>query len=62
MQTKEGKFLIQSYLIGISYNNGEKWYFIDTSNKDLELLRTILPEISTKLTLPENALPLLIKE
>lgn len=40
-----------SYLLGISYDGGKKWYFVDANNS--EKLRKMLPEMDKKLVIPQ---------
>lgn len=40
-----------SYLFGISYDGGKKWYFVDANNS--EKLRKMFPEMDKKLVIPQ---------
>lgn len=57
MKLPNGKLVTQSTLIAISNNSGKNWYFVDTSGKDIHALRKILPNLSTKLLIPESQKP-----
>ncbi|TCD10763.1 hypothetical protein EZ449_07700 [Pedobacter frigidisoli] len=52
-KVRDEKIKAKSYLIGISYNNGKNWYFIN-ANKEREMqLKKLIPEISKELIIPE---------
>jgi hypothetical protein len=46
-----------STLIAISNDNGLNWTFIDTSNKDMAILRKLLPNLSPSITIPPQPSP-----
>lgn len=52
MQIKESKLVNTSTLVAISTDNGVSWTFVDTSNKDMETIRKILPNLSSSITIP----------
>ncbi|HET7114934.1 MAG TPA: hypothetical protein VFI29_00485 [Hanamia sp.] len=54
----QGRLISTSTLIAISTDNGVKWTFIDTSNKDLATLRKALPNISPDLIIPPQQPPI----
>ena len=56
------KFLTNSTLIGISMDNGSKWYFIDASDNTLYELQRNFPNLSNQLIVKPLSKPLLIKE
>jgi len=43
----------KNYLFGISYNNGKRWYFIDTNGGTEESIRKMIPEISKEIVFLE---------
>lgn len=43
------RYLIDGWLIGISYNAGAKWSYISVSNYTLKHLRQFFPELNSKL-------------
>jgi hypothetical protein len=45
---------MESTLIAISSNNGKNWQFIDASDKDRETLKSLLPNLSDDLVIPEK--------
>jgi len=52
MTTGQGKFSNTTTLIGISSNNGVKWTFIDTTNKDADVIKKVVHNLSSKLVIP----------
>lgn len=54
----EGRLVNTSTLIAISMDNGSKWYFIDTSNKDMLTIRRALPNLSNEIIIPPQQPPL----
>lgn len=60
--SKKGKLIILSTLIGISENSGKSWYFLDTSGKTIETLRTAIPNLSEKIVVPAMPQPVFTKE
>ncbi|MBT8232972.1 MAG: hypothetical protein HKO66_06930 [Saprospiraceae bacterium] len=42
-----------SHLLAISNNGGESWSFLDVNKYDKESLKTFIPSLSDKLTIPE---------
>ena len=53
-----GHLVAKSYLIAISEDEGKKWYFIETSGKTLEEIKSIIPFLSNKIMLPKKEQPL----
>jgi hypothetical protein len=56
-----GKMISASTLIAISLNSGKNWYFVDTSNKDMKILKSVLPSISNEIVIPKQGQPQFIK-
>ncbi len=52
MIDKNGDFVRKSTLIAIS-SNARDWYFIDTNNIPVEVIRAMFPNISINLVIPE---------
>ena len=50
--TGQGKFSNTTTLISISSNNGVKWTFIDTTNKDSDAIKKVVHNLSSKLVIP----------
>lgn len=59
LKIKQGKLVTTSYLLAVSDNKGKTWYFIDTSNKTLAQLQTVLPSLSNQLVIPPRTKPIL---
>jgi hypothetical protein len=53
----QGKIVTTSTLIAISTDNGLNWTFVDTSNKDINLLRKAMPNLSPSITIPPPQAP-----
>lgn len=51
MDTPRGKVLTTSSMIGISYDNGANWTFIDTMGKNKETIRQLFPFVSDNIVL-----------
>lgn len=47
----------KSYLIGISHDEGENWYFLDTSQLNGEKLKMIFPDLDGQMTIPQREQP-----
>lgn len=61
-QVNGGILKTKGYLIAISYNKGENWYFIDTSgHNNIEELRETFPELSPNLVIPTREKPTFYK-
>lgn len=60
IKVKEQKMYTLSSLIGISYNKGEKWYFINVANNTLNELIKVFPELDAKLEIKKQTYPSLI--
>lgn len=59
MEVPTGRLITHSTLIVISDDQGKKWYFIDTSDKDLKTLKEMLPNLSDELIIPKKPKPIL---
>jgi hypothetical protein len=51
-ESPNGKLLLETYLIAISKNNGNNWYFIDIANFNKENIKNILPNYNENMILP----------
>ena len=49
MQVANGRLVSKSTLIAISVDQGKKWFFIDTSGKDIKMMKKALPNLSDQL-------------
>ena len=58
MKVWNGTLLVKSSLIGISSDKGKIWYFLDTSDKDINEMKKVLPNLSERLVIPVNQEPL----
>jgi hypothetical protein len=59
LNTKKGKFLIDSYLLAISSDNGQNWFFIDC-NIGKDFILSFLPNFNNELIIPEINKPIKI--
>lgn len=59
MKVSKGRLVTESTLIAISSDNGKTWYFMDTSGKNIDELRKILPNLSPQLVIPKRGQPIL---
>ncbi len=57
MQLPQGKLTTQTTLIALSPDKGVTWYFIDIAERNLDAMRTIFPNISSKLVIPPAVEP-----
>lgn len=57
MKVLNGILLVKSTLIAISPDKGKNWYFLDTSDKDIQAMKKILPNLSELLYLPPSQEP-----
>lgn len=54
LKTPNGTEVINSSLIAISKDEGKNWYFLDVNGKEVEDLRTYLPNLSPSLNIPKS--------
>ena len=59
-QLPSGKIRSTSTLIAVSADNGASWTFIDTSTKDMQAIRTMLPNLSNTIQIPPAGPPVSI--
>ncbi|MBM3414997.1 MAG: hypothetical protein FJY20_00850 [Bacteroidetes bacterium] len=57
-----GKLVSISTLVGVSFDNGMNWKFIDTQGKSIHTMKQYYPTLSTKLTIPEKEKPVFYKD
>ena len=62
MKVPNGRLEAQSTLIAISIDKGKNWYFVDTSGKDIQTMKKILPNLSGELVIPEKTQPIFYPE
>jgi len=61
LKTPQGKVLTKSTLIAISQDEGLHWYFVDIGERDINAVRTSLPNVSRKFILPKAEAPQFIQ-
>ncbi|HWK02139.1 MAG TPA: hypothetical protein VNS58_00810 [Puia sp.] len=52
-----GRAISTSTLIAISTDSGSNWTFVDTSNKDISMIRNLLPHLSRAIVIPPQQPP-----
>jgi hypothetical protein len=57
LQTLMGTLSVESSLIGISEDNGKRWYFLDNNMYRAAKLKNALPELSPNLDIPTQKPP-----
>jgi hypothetical protein len=62
MKVPNGQLLTESTLIAISTDNGKNWYFLDTSGKDILTMKSMLPNLSKNLVIPNQKQPTFYKD
>ena len=62
MKVSNGRLVSKSTLIAISTDNGEKWYFMDASGKDILTMKSMLPNLSAELIIPKQSTPVFYKD
>jgi hypothetical protein len=62
IKVPDGMLITKSTLIAISMDNGKNWYFVDTSGKDIQTMREMLPNLSPELVIPKLEEPTLVKD
>ncbi len=61
LELPEGQMTTRGYLLAISQDQGEQWYFIDTAQLTNENIETILPNYNQDLKIPIYQNPVLEK-
>jgi hypothetical protein len=56
MKHPKGKFIVKSYLLGVSSDSGKTWKFVDGAGLD-DKIAGVLPKLPAKLKLPEKQKP-----
>jgi len=62
MKVSNGRVVIKSTLIVVSTDHGKNWFFIDTSDKDIQTLKKALPNLSGDLKISAKQQPTLYKD
>jgi hypothetical protein len=57
IKLSKGRIVSSTTLIAISTDNGNNWTFIDTTNKDMQMLRKALPNLSSSIYIPPQSPP-----
>lgn len=57
-----GKISTTSSLIAISTDNGAHWYFVDAGDRDINAIRSSMPNVSSRLALPKPESPKFSKD
>ena len=62
MKIPEGKLRSESFVIGVSSDQGNTWTFLNAGNQDVKTIKKILPGLPEKLELPKKQSPVFEKE
>jgi hypothetical protein len=62
MSIPDGKMISKSTLIVVSLDNGQTWYFLETSDKDLKTMQAQFPNLSDELIIPPSEKPRVYKD
>jgi len=57
MNVPDGKIVSTTTLICLSEDGGKNWTFVDTSNKDMAMIRQVLPNLSNQIVVPKAQPP-----
>ena len=60
IKARDGIFQAESSMIGVSSDGGANWTFIDASGKDQNELKSLLPNVADRLSLPPEKKPVKI--
>jgi len=55
VKLQQGRVVATSTLIALSNNNGLNWFFVDTNNKDMALLKKMIPNLGSDIIIPPQA-------
>ncbi|TAD86857.1 MAG: hypothetical protein EAY75_06940 [Bacteroidetes bacterium] len=58
LKPAQGRVITYTTLIAISIDNGKNWKFIDTAKMDIEMVRKLHPNLSSKIVLPPKQKPI----
>lgn len=62
LKMPNGRVKTESYLLAVSENRGQKWYFIDTSQLTMDNIKSMLPNYNMDLIIPPKKQPTLLDE
>ena len=57
IKNPKGTIINNSYLIAVSKNQGEKWYFVDTADLTNENIHKLFPNFNSELSIPMKKAP-----
>jgi len=52
MKVPKGKMKSESYLLAVSQDNGNNWFYIDTTNLTMDNVKMVLPNYNSDLKIP----------
>jgi hypothetical protein len=61
LETADGIFLSEGYLLAISENQGENWQFVDIAGRNTNTFKMIVSNLHPDILIPELKKPVLIK-
>src|SRR5688572_11812553 len=62
MKVPKGKIKSETYLLAISKDSGNHWFFIDTVNLTMDNIKKVLPNYNPELIIPGKKQPEFIKD
>lgn len=57
LQFETGKLITETTLLALSPDKGTTWYFIDAADRDINTMRNIFPNLSSRLVLTKSPEP-----
>ena len=62
LKVKGGFLLSQSFLLAVSANKGDSWFFVDIGNLPPERLKELFPDFNSNLIIPAPTKPIMYKD
>jgi hypothetical protein len=62
LKLPEGTLTTVTTLIGLSPDKGKTWYFMDSADRSLRIMRDMFPNISSRLVIPQSPEPAFVPD
>lgn len=62
MKVPKGRVKSESYLLAVSKDNGDNWFFIAAINLTMDNVKTLLPNYNLELQIPPKKQPIFIED
>jgi hypothetical protein len=62
MRIPQGKITTETTLIALSPDKGKTWYFMDSADRSISKMRSMFPNISSRLVIPTSPEPVFVQE